>query len=158
MAMIGDPPFQERFAVRWSDLDVNRHVRNTIFSELATHARIRLLESFGFGQSRFESLCFGPVMLREEIRYRRELVFGEAGLVTALIAGLSADGSHSPVYQEVRRENGKQAAVLRIDGAWMHLVHRKLIPPPPDLLEILQRVPRTEDFEVLRSVLRNIEP
>ena len=31
------------FEVRWADLDGNRHVRNTAFSEYATHTRFRLL-------------------------------------------------------------------------------------------------------------------
>jgi acyl-CoA thioesterase FadM len=35
--------FECRFEVRWADLDGNRHVRNTAFSEYATHTRFRLL-------------------------------------------------------------------------------------------------------------------
>lgn len=153
--MSGGDAFSERFAVRWSDLDANRHVRNTIFSELATHTRFRLLESNGFGQAEFEAMRFGPVMFREEIRYRRELVFGEDVTVTVLFAGLSADGSRWRVHQEVTRADGKQAALLTIEGAWIHLDSRKLVPPPRELLELLEGLPRTDDFGVLRSVLRN---
>jgi acyl-CoA thioester hydrolase len=150
--------FEERFAVRWSDLDANRHVRNTIFSELATHTRFRLLEAHGFSQAQFESLRFGPVMVREEIRYRRELVFGEEVTVNVRFAGLSGDGSQWRVQQEVRRADGKQAAVLRIDGAWIHLDSRKLVAPPPALLDLLQALPRTRDFEALRSVAPRADP
>lgn len=152
--MTGQPAFEERFAVRWSDLDANRHVRNTVFSELATHTRIRMLEANGFSQSDFESSLFGPVMFREEIRYRRELVFGEDVVVNVLFAGLSDDGSQWRVHQEVKRADGKQAAMLTIDGAWIHLQSRKLIAPPAGLLDVLRTLPRVADFEVLRSVLR----
>lgn len=148
------PAFEEKFSVRWSDLDANRHVRNTIFSEFATHARIRLLEAHGFAQARFESLRFGPVMLREEIRYRRELVFGEDVTVNVLFAGLSEDGSHWLAHQEVTRADGKQAAILTIEGAWIDLDRRKFVSPPAELLGLLQSLPRTRSFEVLRSVLR----
>lgn len=147
--------FEEHFTVRWSDLDANRHVRNTIFSEFATHTRFRLLETHGFSQARFESLRFGPVMFREEIRYRRELHFGDEVTVSVLFAGLSEDGSHWRVHQEVSRADQKQAAILTIEGAWIHLDSRKLVAPPPELLSLLQTVLRTQDFEVLRSVLRN---
>ena len=34
--------FQCRFEVRWDDLGGNRHVRNTAFSEYATHGRCYL--------------------------------------------------------------------------------------------------------------------
>ena len=149
------PAFQEHFAVRWSDLDGNRHVRNTIFSDFATHTRFRLLEAHGFSQARFESLRFGPVMFREEIRYRRELVFGERVSVDVRFAGLSEDASQWRARQEVTREDGKQAALLTIDGAWIHLDTRKLIAPPLELLTLLQGLPRSEDFEELRSVIRS---
>lgn len=147
--------FEERFAVRWSDLDANRHVRNTIFSEFATHTRFRLLESHGFPQTEFERLRFGPVMFQESIRYRRELVFGEEVRVNVLFAGLSEDGSRWRVHQEVRRGDGKQAGLLTIDGAWIHLDTRKLVAPPPALLELLRGLPRSRDFEMQRSVLRS---
>jgi acyl-CoA thioester hydrolase len=149
--------FEERFRVRWSDLDANRHVRNTIFSEFATHTRFRLLEAHGFPQARFESSRFGPVMFREEIRYRRELLFGEEAAVNVRFAGLSEDGSQWRAHQEVARADGKQCAVLRIDGAWIHLDTRRLVAPPRELLDLLRSLPRTGDFEVLRSVLRNSE-
>ena len=140
--------------MRWSDLDANRHVRNTVFSEFATHARFRLLEAHGFGQARFEVLRFGPVMFREEIRYRRERVFGEEVDVSVVFAGLSEDGSQWRVQQEVTRADGKQAAVLTIDGAWIHLDHRRLVAPPGELLTLLRGLARTEEFETLRSVVR----
>jgi acyl-CoA thioester hydrolase len=146
--------FSVRLPVRWADLDANRHVRNTIFSEFATHTRFRLLEAHGFPQARFESLRFGPVMFREEIRYRRELLLGDEATVTVIAAGLSEDGSQWRVHQEVTRADGKQAAILRIDGAWIDLSSRRLIAPPSELLDVLRGLPRSDDFEVLRSVLR----
>ncbi len=147
--------FQEHFTARWADLDANRHLRNTVFSEFATHTRFRLLEAHGFSQAAFEAHRFGPVMFREEIRYRREVRFGETVTVNVLFAGLSADGSQWRVRQEVTRGDGKQAAVLTIDGAWIHLDTRRLIAPPPELLELFARLPRTRDFEELRSVVRD---
>lgn len=145
---------EEQFSIRWSDLDANRHVKNTVFSELATHARFRVLESRGFGQKKFESLRLGPVMIREEIRYRRELLLGDRVTVGVLFAGLSDDGSHWEVVQEVIRHDGKEAASLIIDGGWIDLDARKLIMPPSDLLELIQAVPRTANFQILKSLIR----
>lgn len=153
--MISDQAYEERFAVRWSDLDANRHLRNTVFSEYATHTRFRMLESHGFSQEHFAELRFGPVMFREDIRYRREVLFGDEVTVNVLIDGLSPDGSHWKVRQEVLRAPGrKQAALITIDGAWIHLDTRKLIAPPQELLEIFGTLRRTSEFEELRSVVR----
>lgn len=109
-------PFECRLEVRGSDLDANRHLRNTVFSEYATHTRFSLLASHGFSQTRFEALRFGPVMFREEIRYRREVLFGDAVAVNVLFGGLAVDGSQWKVVQEVHRSDGRQATVLTVLG------------------------------------------
>ncbi|HLM69690.1 MAG TPA: thioesterase family protein [Longimicrobium sp.] len=146
--------FECRFEVRWDDLDGNRHVRNTAFSEYATHTRFRLLGAHGFSQARLEALRFGPVMMREEIRYRREVLFGDEVVVDVRCAGLSADSSHWRVHQDVRRSDGREAAVLTIQGGWLDLDARKLVAPPAELAAVLLSLPRTHDFEELPSLIR----
>ena len=146
--------FECQFEVRWADLDGNRHVRNTAFSEYATHTRFRLLAAHGFDQARLEALRFGPVMMREEIRYRREVRFGDAVVVTVRCAGLSVDGSHWRVHQDVLRPDGKEAVALTIQGGWMDLDARKLVVPPPELAAVLESLPRTRDYETLPSLIR----
>ena len=149
-----DESFECHFEVRWTDLDGNRHVRNTAFSEYATHTRFRLLAAHGFDQAQLETLRFGPVMMREEIRYRREVLFGDALVVDVRCAGLSADSSQWRVHQDVRRSDGREAAVLTIQGGWIHLDTRKLVVPPAELAAVLQSLPRTRDYEELPSLLR----
>lgn len=146
--------FECRFEVRWADLDGNRHVRNTAFSEYATHTRFRLLASHDFDQARLESLRFGPVMMREEIRYRREVLFGDALVVNVRCAGLSPDSSQWRVHQEVLRSDGREAAVLTIQGGCIDLDSRKPIIPPAELASVLQTLPRTRDYENLPSLVR----
>ena len=146
--------FEWRFEVRWADLDGNRHVRNTAFSEYATHTRFRLLAAHGFDQARLEALRFGPVMMREEIRYRREVLFGDALRVDVSCAGLSADGSHWRVHQGVLRSDGREAAALTIQGGWIDLDSRRPVAPPPELAAVLLALPRTPDYEDLPSLVR----
>lgn len=146
--------FECRFEVRWADLDGNRHVRNTAFSEYATHTRFRLLASHGFDQARLESLRFGPVMMREEVRYRREVLFGDTLVVNFRCAGLSPDSSQWRVHQEVLRSDGREAAVLTIQGGWIDLDSRKPIVPPAELASVLQTLPRTRGYEDLPSLVR----
>ena len=146
--------FECHFEVRWTDLDGNRHVRNTAFSEYATHTRFRLLAAHGFTQAKLEALRFGPVMMREEVRYRREVLFGDALRVTARCAGLSVDGSHWRVHQDVLRQDGREAALLTIQGGWIDLDSRRPVAPPAELAAVLQGLPRTPDFEELPSLVR----
>ncbi len=147
-------PFEQQIVVRWQDIDANRHLRNTAYSEFATDTRFRYVAAHGYTMERFEALRFGPVILREDIRYRREVLLGQTVVVDFRAAGLSADGSHWRVRHQVRLPDGKEAAVLTLDGAWIHLDTRRLVEPPADLLSLLQRLPRTPDFEELPSLIR----
>lgn len=147
--------FECRFEVRWADLDGNRHVRNTAFSEYASHTRFRLLAAHGFDQAQLEGLRFGPVMMREEIRYRREVLFGDTLVVDVRCAGLSPDSSHWRVHQDVLRSDGREAAVLTIQGGWIDLDTRKLVTPPAELAAVLQSLPHTPDYEELPSLIRS---
>jgi acyl-CoA thioester hydrolase len=146
--------FECHFEVRWGDLDGNRHVRNTAFSEYATHTRFRLLAAHGFDQAQLEGLRFGPVMMREEIRYRREVFFGDALVVNVRCAGLSSDSSQWRMHQDVLRADGREAAVLTIQGGWIDLHTRKLVTPPAELAAVLQSLPRTQNYEELPSLIR----
>jgi acyl-CoA thioester hydrolase len=152
--MQNDAAFRCRFEVRWADLDGNRHVRNTAFSEYASHTRFQLLAAHGFTPSKLEAQRFGPVMMREEIRYRREVLFGDTLSVDVSCSGLSADGSHWLVRQEARRADGKDAAILVIQGGWIDLDSRKAIAPPRELSELLRGLPRAKDFTELPSLVR----
>ncbi len=147
-------PFEQQIVVRWQDIDANRHLRNTAYSEFATDTRFRYAAAHGYTMERFEKLRFGPVILREDIRYRREVLLGQTVTVDFLAAGLSTDGSQWRVRHQIRLANGKEAAVLTLDGAWIHLDTRRLIEPPADLRSILERLPRTPDFEELPSLIR----
>ncbi len=145
--------FEQQFTVRWSDLDANRHLKNTAFSEYAVDTRFQMLEARGYPQAKFEALRFGPVIFREEIRYRREVRGGQTVSVNVLAAGLAPDGSQWRVKHEIKGQDGRQAALLTIDGAWIDLETRKLVAPPPELIAVLDGLPRTPDFEELPSLL-----
>ena len=155
-AMPSAPEHVHEFTVRWSDLDANRHARNTAYSEFATHARLSLLASKGFDLARFEKLRFGPVIFHEEARYRRELLFGDRVRVNVLVGGLADDGSRWRFEHEVERADGTLAATLMLEGAWIDIDTRKLVRPANELLEVMRALPRPERFEVLRSVIRDV--
>ena len=152
--MTPEHAFEQRFTVRWSDMDANRHMKNTAFSEYAADTRFQMLMSRGFDQARFEELRFGPVIFREEVRYRREVLAGQTITVNVLAAGLAPDASQWRIRQEITGPEGREAAVIVTGGAWIHLDTRKLVAPPGDLMRIMQELPRADAYEDLPSVLK----
>lgn len=148
----GAGSFERRYEVRWADLDANRHMRNTAYSEYASHTRVSFLAAHGFSPARFAALRFGPVLFREEIRFRREVHLEEIITVNVRCGGLAPDGSRWRMYQEITCSDGQVAALVTVEGAWMDLDVRRLVPPPPELLGALQALPHTEDYEILPSL------
>jgi len=141
--------FQKTFEVRWADLDANRHVRHTVYNEYATHVRFSYLASQGFDERAFRERDIGPVLLREEITFHREVMGGDSLTIDIKLAGLSPDGGRFRISHDVVRSDDIKAATVVVDGGWLELVSRKLVPPPPDLFEVLRRATRSEDFESL---------
>ena len=70
------------------------------------------------------------------------------------LAGLALDGSRFKVQNEVRRTNGDLAARILSTGGFLHLDARKLVAPPPAVLEAYRSLPRTEDYVELPSSMK----
>ncbi len=92
------------------------------------------LAEHGFPMSEFRRLQVGPVVRKDEVEYFKEVGLQEKIRITYALAGHADDGSRFLLRHEIFRADGKLAARVTSTGGWMHLVERKLIAPPPDLL------------------------
>jgi len=137
------------FTVRWADCDANGHMRNTAYSEYAIDVRIGFLTAHGFGFDQFVAARLGPVLLREEIDYRREVRLGETVQVDFTSLGLTADGSRFKLAHDFTKADGKSAARIVLWGGWMDMRARRIVPPPPALLAAIQAVPRAPEWQEL---------
>lgn len=146
--------YAKRLMAGWSDMDFNSHMKNTAFLDKAADVRLLYFAENGFPTAEFARLRVGPVVVRDEIEYRKEVELLQEIDVTLALAGLSPDGSRWLLRTEVRRVDGKVCARATSAGAWLDLDARKLVAPPPALRAALERLDRTSDFEVLRSALR----
>ena len=146
--------FERTYQVRWSDVDANGHMRNTAYSEYATDVRIAFFGEAGFGWRRFEELGLAPVLLREEIDYRREAGLGDRVRVTVQAVGLSPDGARWKLRSLLAGDGGEALALVSVLGGFIHLADRRLVVPPPELAAALARLERAADFEELRPLRR----
>ncbi|HUL60856.1 MAG TPA: acyl-CoA thioesterase [Anaeromyxobacteraceae bacterium] len=141
--------YSKTFTVRWADCDANGHMRNTAYSEYAIEVRIGFLSEHGFGFEQFVAANLGPVLLREEIDYQREVRLGQTVAVDFTALGLSADGSRFKLAHDFQRGDGKAAGRIVLWGGWMDLGARRIVPPPPALLAAIQAVPRAPGWQEL---------
>jgi acyl-CoA thioester hydrolase len=144
--------YEKTFSVRWADCDANGHMRNTAYSEYATEVRMAYLTENGFGYERFLETKVGPVIVREEIDYLRELRMGARITVSFTSLGQSPDGGRFKVQHEIVREDGKLSARVTLDGGWLDLRTRRLAPPPQALADLLGAVPHGPAWAELPNV------
>lgn len=147
-------PFRRTLYARWGDIDFNGHMRNVAYLDSCVDVRMMFFAEQGFSIREFERRRLGPVVLRDEIDYFREVRLMESIDVTLSIAALSGDGSHFRLRNEFWRADGQRAATVTSRGSWLDLERRRLTVPPGELLAILEAMPRTEDFEVIDSLIR----
>jgi acyl-CoA thioester hydrolase len=130
---------------------MNGHMRNTSYSEYGTDVRIAFLEQAGFPFQRIAELGIGPVLLREEIDYLRELMLGDTIVVDLRQLGLTPDGVRFKFQHDFMRADGKPAARIVLEGGWVDLRRRKLTAPPEPLARAFEALPRAEGWMELTT-------
>jgi acyl-CoA thioester hydrolase len=146
--------FEETFQVSWAHLDGNGHMANTSYMLIAIDCRFHYFASRGFEPAQFARQRIGPVVRSDSMDYFKELHLLQKVRVNLMASGLAADGSRFRIVNEFRREDGQLAARVTSTGGWFDLEARKLVAPPPTLLEALRDLERTDGFEELPSSLR----
>jgi len=138
--------FRKSFPVRWGDVDLNGHMGNSAYLDLATDVRMLFFAEHGFPMRRFRELGIGPVAQRDEMEYFRELRLLDEVTVTLALAGLSSDAARFRLRNDFLSADGRAAARVTSDGGWLDLAARKLAPPPKELADTLLAMVRTPDF------------
>jgi acyl-CoA thioester hydrolase len=146
--------FERTLVAGWGDMDFNAHMRNTAYLDKAVDVRMMFFAENGFPMSEFARLRIGPVVMKDEIEYFREVNLLDEIRVTLALAGLAADGSRFRLRNEYFRADGKPVAKLTTTGGWLDLDARKLVAAPPAMLATLDALARTGDFETMPSSVR----
>lgn len=146
--------YAREFLAGWGAMDFNGHMANTAYLDLAADARMSFFSEHGFPPGEFRKLAIGPVIRKEELEYFREIGLHDTVTVTCAMVAMSADGARFVIENEIWSPAGERAATVRSTGGWLDLRARKLVAPPPALLEALQQLPRVPGFVELAAGLR----
>ncbi|HUQ65988.1 MAG TPA: acyl-CoA thioesterase [Flavitalea sp.] len=139
--------FNKQISIRWSDLDANFHVRHSVYYDFGAQQRLDILNSLGLTIDVMKEGNFGPVLLREECVFRREIRLNDRVIITAKLARLSADGSRWTIIHEFLGAGETLLATLTVDGGWIDTNLRKFVPSTPQIVkEVFEGIPRSESF------------
>src|SRR5262249_46327395 len=130
--------YAKEFLAGWAMMDLNGHLANTAYLNLAADVRMAFFAEHGFPPTEFRRLSIGPVVRKDEVEYFKEIGLHETVTVTSALAGMSQDGDRFIMENELFSGSGELAATVRSTGGWMDLKQRKLVPPPRELLAVLE--------------------
>jgi acyl-CoA thioester hydrolase len=133
------------YHVRWAEMDPNGHMRHSAYADFAADQRVAFLGQKGFDLRKFAELRLGPILFREETKFLKEVHLGEAIRVDGRVASLSEDGSRWTIVHTLYKADGRVAATVTVDGAWLDLDKRKLRLPPPELADIMREMLKVEN-------------
>lgn len=145
--------YERTLMAGWGDMDFNSHMRNTAYLDKSADLRMMYFADRGFPMSEFMRLKIGPVVMKDEVEYFREIHLLDAVRVTMMLSGLSEDGSRMKLRNDFYRDDVLAARVTSTAG-WLDLAQRKLVCPPEALLQALRDANRSEDFQVLPNSRR----
>ncbi len=135
------------FKTIWANFDPNRHMRHSAYSDYAAEVRVRFFNKHHLSIEEFARLNIGPVLFKEEISYRKEIRMGSDIKVDMLLTAASPKLERWEFTHHIYNENDELAAIVKVYGAWIDLVKRKLTVLPPEVYEKLANLPKSPDFK-----------
>ncbi len=133
--------------LRWSDMDPNFHLRHSVYYDWGAMCRVQFLEKYGLTSSVMQKLQFGPIILREECVFRREIHMNDAVSINLELASAKKDYSRWTIRHTIMKDTETVSAILTIDGAWLDTAKRKLAMPPSEAVHVFSNMPLNENFQ-----------
>jgi len=146
--------YSKIYEIRWSDLDANGHVNYATYVDATADLRFRFFTEHGFPTEKFAQVGFSPIYTTVHAEFLREVLVDETMNITYALSGLSPSGIRWKAHHDIFKSNGKKAASIDLEGTILNLVTRKPAPPTPELLQTINMIPHTPDFEVLPEMRR----
>lgn len=138
--------YKQLIQKRWADLDPNFHLRHSVYYDYGTQLRLQFLHAHGVTTQLMHARHFGPVLFREEAVYRREVKFGDPIYIDLTLQKCRRDYSRWTMQHHITKEDGTVCCTITIDGAWFDTKERKLAAALPEVVTMMEQMPRSADF------------
>jgi acyl-CoA thioester hydrolase len=122
-----------------------------VYYDYAALARIDILNAHGLTLHKLEELAIGPVLLREEAVFRREIRFEDSIRISTEVLKATRDYTRWTIRHVIEKADGTQAAFITIDGAWIDLNKRKFAVPDEFVRSIFDHLPKSDEFVFIES-------
>jgi len=141
--------YSKKLDIRWADLDPNFHVLHSKYYDFGAYCRMSFFTENGITPEVLQEHHIGPIILREECVFRKELRFGEIITINLEISKASGGYRRWTFNHELYKNGDILAATITLDGAWMDTHTRRMAIPPPEFAECFDSMPRSSGFVFL---------
>ena len=141
--------YKKQFEIRWSDVDANRHLANSAYTNFMSHTRMAFLIEQGFTIKELAINNIGPVVFYEHMHYFKEAFMGQPITVSLEVSGLSEDGTFFKFDHNFYNHKGENIAFCEMFGAWIDLKARKITNLPKVLMDLADSFPKSQDYKIL---------
>lgn len=121
-------PFAVEMRVRGYETDTQGHLNTAVYMQYAEHARWEILRAAGLRQAELIADGVGPMNLEMTMRFRKELIAGDAVLVNCVF--IWGEGKTFGVEQRFTTPDGELVAEVSSVGGLIDLKARRLVPEP----------------------------
>lgn len=135
--------------IRWADVDMNRHLRHSVYYDFGAMLRIRFFAEMGLTTSKLEELHIGPIIFREECIFKKEIKLEDEISMNFLVTKSNRDFSRWSIRHHITKADETLCAIINLDGAWIDLQKRKLARPDEFVQRVFSDFPKSDDFELL---------
>ncbi len=134
--------------LRWSDLDPNFHVLHSKYYDFGAFCRMVYLTENGISTALLTENNIGPILLKEECAFRRELKFEDKVSINLKISWYAKNGTRWGMQHQILKNDNILCATINVEGAWMDTQLRKLTAPPEPVITLFESTQKTSDFFV----------
>ncbi len=147
--------FFQKFEVRWSDIDANRHLANSAYVNFCAQTRMSFMNQHKMGISQLMRWGIGPVVLHESYHFYKEIMADQNVYVSIEVSGASKDASIYSFVHQFYLEDGTHCATSEVIGVWIDMMLRKSTSPPEEILIALNTVKTENCVELTKEDIKN---
>ncbi|HUI71323.1 MAG TPA: acyl-CoA thioesterase [Spirochaetia bacterium] len=151
---MSDGSFSFEYKVQWQELDPNFHLRAAVLVDYAVNTQFAWLEHLGFKQAFFAAAGYEPIILRSEARYHHEATYNDTIRDTPTVTASSPDCSRWKIKHTYLKNGTEKIGWIILEGTWLNWKTRQAVAPDLPIAEALNKLPRSSDFEELKSFVR----
>ena len=143
--------FSKAFEAGWEHIDLNGHVRGSVYSEWATNTRASFLIENQVGPEHCYARNLGPLVIREFSEYRSEVRLAHKVEVSMIWYGISKRLHTVLFLQDIfNSTTQKLAASVCVEVGWLEIQKRRLASVSnidwPEFNDMMRSLQKSPDF------------